>query len=95
MTRELLNLDRSGHQLKVANNFGDLPSVSIKSRTFFKPSLLSWLLPIKAIDRLRDKMHHNLSSISNHYTEIVATKSSHFVWIDEPEIIIRAVQRLL
>lgn len=40
MARELLSLDRSGHQLQVANNFGDLPIISIKSQTFFKPSIL-------------------------------------------------------
>lgn len=94
MARELIDLSRSSSQLKVANNFGDLPIIGIKSRTFLKPPL-SWLLPIKAIDRLRDEMHCRLSSISSNYTEIIATKSSHFVWIDEPEIIVRAVRRLL
>ena len=95
MTRELIDLDRSGHQLKVANNLKDLPIVSIKSQTFFKPSILSWLLPIKSIDRLRDKMHYSLSLLSSNYTEIIAAKSSHFVWIDEPEIIIKAIAKLL
>lgn len=95
MARELINLDRSGYQLKVANNLGDLPIISIKSQTFFKPSIFSLLMPLKTINKLRDKMHGHLSLISTNYTEIMATKSSHFVWIDEPEIIISAVQKLL
>lgn len=93
--RELINLDRSSHQLKAANNFGDLPIISIKSRSFFKPSIPTLFLPLKSIDRLRVKMHYSLNLISSNYTEIIGTKSSHFVWIDEPKIIIQAVQELL
>lgn len=95
MARELINLDRSGQQLQVANNLGNLPVISIKSYTFFKPGFLSFLLPLKSIDKLRDIMHHHLSFISTNYTEIKASKSSHFVWIDQPEVVIEAIQKLL
>ena len=95
MARELINLDRSGHQLKIANNFNDLPIISIKSRSFFKPSIFTRLLPLKTIDKLRDKIHHNLSSLSSKYTEVPAKNSSHFVWIDEPEIIVKAIKTML
>ena len=95
MARELMSLDRSSHQLKIANNLGDLPIISIKSQTFFKPSLFGLLMPLKAINKLRDQMHYHFSLISTNYTEIVASKSSHFVWLDEPEIIVSAVQKLL
>ena len=39
-------------------------------------------------------MHNRLSHISTQYTEIIATKSSHFVWIDEPELIIQTIANL-
>ena len=95
MTRELINLERSGRQLKVADTLGDLPMISIKSNSFFKPSIFTLFLPLKAIDRLRDKIHYNLKSLSSNYLEIPANNSSHFVWIDEPEIIIKAIKQLV
>ena len=72
-----------------------MPIISIKSRNFFKPSLLTILLPLKTIDRLRDKMHSNLSTLSNDFTEISARNSSHFVWTDEPEIMLEAIKQLV
>lgn len=94
MARELFNLNRSSRQLKVAQNF-TVPIISIKSQTFFQPSVFTFLLPLKKIDRLRDKMHHNFSILSSNFTEIPATNSSHFVWIDQPEIMLQAIRQLL
>jgi pimeloyl-ACP methyl ester carboxylesterase len=95
MARELLNLNHSSRQVQVAANFDDLPIISIKSRTFFHASIFTFLLPLKAIDRLRNKMHHHLSLLSSRFSEIPAANSSHFVWTDEPEIIIGAIEQLL
>lgn len=50
---------------------------------------------LKTINQLRDKIHHSLSTLSANYTEIPANNSSHFVWIDESEIIIQAVRKLV
>lgn len=94
MARELINLDRSSHQVKVAQQL-NIPIISIKSETFFRPSWLTFLLPRKKIDRLRDKMHANLADLSNDFTTVAADNSSHFVWTDRPEIMIRAIQQLI
>ena len=67
MARELINLNQSSHQIKVAKHFGDLPIISIKSHTFFKASLFTLLFPLSRIDRLRDQMHHDLSLLSISY----------------------------
>jgi pimeloyl-ACP methyl ester carboxylesterase len=95
MIRELWNLDKSGRQVAIANRFDNLPIVSIKSRTFFKTRWFNFFLPLKAVDRLRDMMHDNLSRLSNQYTQISAERSSHFVWIDEPELIIAAIKQII
>lgn len=95
MTRELIGINRSSKQVEVASNFSNLPIISIKSYTFFKPSLFTFMLPLKAINRLRDTMHFNLSSLTTNFTVLPASGSSHFVWTDEPEIIIKAIERLL
>ena len=95
MAQELINLNKSSRQVKVADNFADLPIISIKSQTFFKSSIFTLAFPLKAIDRLRDKMHHYLELLSKNLIHIPASNSSHFVWTDEPEIIVGAIGRLL
>jgi pimeloyl-ACP methyl ester carboxylesterase len=95
MTREIWNLNESAHQVSVANNFGNLPIINIKSNYFFKRSLFNFFLPLNLVDKLRDRMHVRLMKLSTNCHQIEATKSSHFVWIDEPELIIQAIERLL
>ena len=95
MIRELWNLDRSGRQVAIANRYKNLPIVSIKSKTFFKTTWFNFFLPLKTVDKLRDRMHKNLTRLSSQYTQIPANKSSHFVWIDEPELIVAAVKKII
>ncbi len=95
MTRELWNLNKSSRQVIIANRFPNLPIISIKSRTFFKPTWFNFFLPRKTIDRFRNIMHANFSRLSSQYTQISANNSSHFVWIDEPELIIAAVKKII
>jgi pimeloyl-ACP methyl ester carboxylesterase len=95
MGREMWGLDRSAKQLKIANNLGDLPMISIKSETFLRPLLGVKLLSLPAADRVRDRMHVDLSNLSTNCLQVFASDSSHFVWIDEPKLIVSAVSTLL
>jgi pimeloyl-ACP methyl ester carboxylesterase len=94
MSRELLNLDYSSRQLQVAQFF-NFPIVSIKSHSFFKPSFWTLFVPLKATNRLRDQMHLALGQLSPQFEQIPADESSHFVWVDQPELIIQAVKTVL
>lgn len=94
MGREMWNLDTSGSQLKAADNLGDLPIISIKSQTFLRPLFGIKLLSLPTADRVRDRIHLDLLKLSTNTEQILADRSSHFVWIDEPEIIINAVATL-
>ena len=95
MAREIARLDTSGRQLRVANEFGTLPIVNIKAKSFFKPTWLSRWLPTRQIEKVRSQMHRDLMGLSTRCTQLQANHSSHFVWIDQPEIIIQAVELLL
>jgi pimeloyl-ACP methyl ester carboxylesterase len=95
MGREMWNLDASGRQLTVANNLGDLPIVSIKSQTFLRPLFGVKLLSLPAADRVRERIHLALLKLSVNTTQVRADRSSHFVWIDEPEQIAAAVATLV
>jgi pimeloyl-ACP methyl ester carboxylesterase len=91
MWREMWNLEVSATQLIEANNLGDIPLVSIKASTFLGRSLSNFL---KAADLLRDKIHSQLLKLSTNSSQLSASKSSHFVWVDEPEIIKVAIQKI-
>jgi pimeloyl-ACP methyl ester carboxylesterase len=95
MAQEIWGLDRSAEQTSVAKDLGDLPIISIKAKHFFAPSIVTFLLPIRMMDRLRDKMHDSLGQLSSDVTQVPAAGSDHFVWVEEPEIIVRAVQEML
>ena len=95
MWQEMWNLEASAKQVHLVKNLGDIPIVSIKSSTFFKRSLWNFYMPIAAADKLRDKMHIELLKISTDCTQIQASRSGHFVWVDEPEIILAAIRELL
>lgn len=95
MARELWSMNASGRQLRVANQLGSLPIVNIKSHSFFTPSLWTLFIPLKGINQLRDQIHTALMDLSSDCTQIHADESSHFVWIDQPEVMVQAIQLVL
>ena len=95
MVRELWSLDESGRQMPAPSPLNNLPIVNIKSASFFKPALWTMLIPLKAVNQLRDRMHEQLSKLSTNTVQIQASKSGHFVWIDEPFLITQAVTQIL
>jgi pimeloyl-ACP methyl ester carboxylesterase len=95
MSREMINLDKSAYQVSVAQDFGTVPIVNIKADSFFKPSFWTILIPLKRANQLRQRMQTELCNLSSNCVQIEAHKSGHFVWIDQPEIIIDAVKIIL
>ncbi len=95
MTQEILTLDISARQVSKANQFGDLPIVSIKANYFFKADLWTFALPLKAANQLREKMHVELLKLSSDCVQLQAPKSDHFVWVDSPEVILDAIKIIL
>lgn len=95
MSREMLNLDKSARQVSVAKQFGKIPVASIKANSFFKPSFWTIFIPLKGANQLRDKMHTALCNSSTDCVQVAADKSGHFVWVDQPEVIVDAVRTVL
>ena len=95
MAREIACLDQSGQQLLSANKFGNLPIINIKARCFLDLPILSKWPPLKSANRLRDDMHKQLMALSTQCKQLQADKSGHFVWVDQPELIVQAVQKIL
>lgn len=94
MSREMINLDKSARQVSIAKDFGKLPIVSIKASSFFKPSFWTFFIPLQEANQLREKMHIQLSNLSTNFVQVEASKSGHFVWLDQPDVIVDAVKNL-
>ena len=95
MAQEILTLDISARQVSKANQFGELPIVSIKADSFFKSSIWTFALPLKAANQLREQMHAELLKLSKDCIQLQAPKSDHFVWVDSPEVIFNAIEIIL
>lgn len=95
MSREMINLDKSARQVSIAKHFGTLPIVSIKASSFFKPSFWTIFIPLKGANQLREMMHLELYKLSTNCIQVEAAKSGHFVWVDQPNIIVNAVKTVL
>ena len=95
MSREIINLDKSSRQVSIARHLGTMPIVSIKASSFFKPSFWTTFIPLQGANQLRDKMHEKLGKLSTNCLQVDASKSSHFVWVDQPEIIVDAVKTVI
>jgi pimeloyl-ACP methyl ester carboxylesterase len=95
MSREMINLDKSARQVSVAKHFGTLPIVSVKAGSFFKPSFWTIFIPLQDANQLREKMHVELCSLSTDFSQLEAGESGHFVWVDQPDVIVDAVRIML
>jgi pimeloyl-ACP methyl ester carboxylesterase len=95
MSREIVNLDKSSEQVSIAKHFGALPIVSIKANSFFKPAFWTTFIPLQSINQLRDKMHLELSQLSTDCLQVEASQSGHFVWVDQPDLLVNAVKTVI
>lgn len=95
MLQELWWMDESGRQLAGANDLGDLPIVDIKAASFFVPSWWTRIIPLGQMNVLRDRMQDRLMQLSTQTHQMDAAESGHFVWIDQPEVMVAAVKWVL
>ena len=95
MSREMINLDKSARQVRIAKHFDTVPIVSIKASSFFKPSFWTIFIPLKGANQLRERMHVELGNLSTDCLQVEASQSGHFVWVDQPDVIVDAVRTVL
>jgi pimeloyl-ACP methyl ester carboxylesterase len=97
MAREITSLDTSGRQLRIASDLGRLPVINIKAATFLRIPLpkICWGWLMNSADRARDQIHLDLAKVSTNSQQLLAAKSSHFVWIDRPDVMVAAVAKVI
>ncbi|MBE9070013.1 alpha/beta hydrolase [Leptolyngbya cf. ectocarpi LEGE 11479] len=94
MAREMFSLNTSHDQLSQVESLGSLPVINIKASHFFTPTPLLKPLPLEATDELWTKMHRALMRLSTQSLSLPA-QGSHFVWVDQPEAMLEAIDRML
>jgi uncharacterized protein YacL (UPF0231 family) len=71
--------------------------MNIKAGTFLRlpgdPILWSWL--INKADQVRDRIHTALAKVSDDTQQFSSLGSSHFVWVDQPEMMVAAVEQVI
>ncbi|NEQ55848.1 MAG: alpha/beta hydrolase, partial [Leptolyngbya sp. SIO3F4] len=95
MAREIMSLNASNEQLSKTSNLGALPVINIKAQHFFTPAPLLKPLPLETADNLWTRMHQDLMRLSSQSLSLPAQGSSHFVWVDQPDTILEAIDRML
>ncbi len=95
MAREMFSLNTSSEQLSDVGSLGPLPVINIKANYFFAPAPLLKPLPLATANNLWTRMHHELMRLSPQSLSLPTQQSGHFVWIDEPDAILEAVDRML
>jgi pimeloyl-ACP methyl ester carboxylesterase len=95
MTRELLNIDVSARQIAARPSLCNIPIVSIKAKSFFKPSLWTLFIPLSSANKLREQMHRELLKLSDTCVQLPADQSSHFVWVDQPDLLVESCKIIL
>jgi pimeloyl-ACP methyl ester carboxylesterase len=93
--QEMAGLDRSGKQLAPVQSLGDLPVVTIKSKTFLPASRFTFWWPEKMANKVRDRIQERLVMLSSRCELIHADQSTHFVWIDQPAVMEKAIDRVV
>jgi pimeloyl-ACP methyl ester carboxylesterase len=95
MFREVRDINTSSEQIKHTGSLGNMPLTVVSVQQFLKRSLLTFFLPLRQVDEAWTKMQPELLKLSSNSKEIVAENSGHFVGIDDPEVIIKAVSELI
>lgn len=95
MFREVRDIKKSSLQMKQTNSLGNMPLVVISVSNFLKRSFLTAWLPLRQVDESWKKMQAELVKLSCNSKEIIAEKSGHFVWVDEPEVMVQAIRELV
>ena len=94
MAREMFSLNSSNEQLRQTGSLGSLPVINIKASHFFTHTPLLKPLPLEPADNLWVRMHHNLMRLSAQSLSL-PVQSGHFVWIDQPDAMLEAIDRML
>ena len=95
MAREIACLDRSGQQLRAANEFGNLPIINIKARCFLDLGWLNNIPPLRTAERFERQDAPSANEIVYAMPANTGGKEWTFVWIDQPELIVEAVRSLI
>ncbi|MGD1857331.1 MAG: alpha/beta fold hydrolase [Leptolyngbyaceae cyanobacterium] len=95
MAREMMSIHTSSEQLSKADSLGNLPIINIRAQHFFTPAPLLSPLPLDTADTLWSAMHRRLMGLSAQSLSLPAQDSSHFVWVDRPDAMLEAIDRML
>ncbi len=92
---EKMDILESAKQVREVTSLGDLPLVLISHAptSMIDPSLAPELSV--QIQQVWTKLQNNLASLSSNSTHIIATKAGHYIQVDEPQLVIDAILKVI
>jgi uncharacterized protein (DUF2141 family)/pimeloyl-ACP methyl ester carboxylesterase len=92
---EKMDVATSGAQVRATGLLGDLPLVVITSApgTIFVPNLPTDLSD--KLSRVWQDMQIDLEGLSSNSTHIIASHAGHYIQVDEPQLVIDAILKLI
>ena len=91
---EKMDIITSADQVRTVSSFGDIPLIVLShSLTWRFPDL-----PPELADKIEEvwqNLQNDLATLSSNSTHIIATKSGHYIQVDEPQLVIDAILKIL
>lgn len=92
---EKMDILESTKQVREVKSLGDLPLVVLShTPTISVNSNISPELS-KKIEQVWAKLQNNLASLSSNSTHIIATKAGHYIQVDQPQLVIDAILKVI
>jgi pimeloyl-ACP methyl ester carboxylesterase len=91
---EKIDFYTSADQARAVKTLGDIPTVVLThSPTWRSPDLAPDIAD--KVEKLWEDLQNDLASLSSNSTHIIATKAGHFIHVDEPQLVIDAILKLI
>jgi pimeloyl-ACP methyl ester carboxylesterase len=91
---EKLDIPTSIEQVRAVKSLGDLPLfVVTRSPTWRNPEI-----PLEIeekIEQIWQRLQNDLAGLSRNSTHVIATKAGHYIQVDEPQLVIDAILKVL
>ena len=92
---EGIDMGRSDAQVRAVGNLGSLPVVVLTARDHGEPPPDLPAAFLAAYDGMFQELQRDLAQLSTRGKHIIAEHSGHFIQLDEPELVVTAIQQVV
>lgn len=93
---EKLDVLKSAKQVRAVKSLGDLPLV-VLTHSPTQQNMYPNVAPeiTEKLEQMWQKLQNDLASLSSNSTHVTATKAGHYIQVDEPQLVIDAIRKVI